>query len=279
MSKVTGMYTKSTSDALVCSSQGDAMKLSASSASPSHSANRDEASLRAEYAAADAEANQSTSLDDDALMPVQRAKSAGECELPSIRDMRSNTDEPQRAAPALRAPGVRAFHSVPAPRAPRAAAPSSSRTLLPLAAGFWWRVALWAVTAAFCAAVYAHTLQLLPRAPYVLVLIAVMLLLQRISHVQDADYGHYRHHSLLQAGSGYYNCSLPFHRPGARLSGKCSSLCCFGICCRRRHTNIFHSAAALLMLITTVANRLYILLMNNWTRRRLHAPPCCCDIT
>jgi hypothetical protein len=229
MSKVTGMYSKSSSDALVCSSQGDAIKQLASSPSPSDSANRDETSHRVESVAADAGANQSTSLDDDDLIPVQRSKSVAECELPSIRDLRRNADELPRASPALRAPGVRAFHTVPAPRAPRAAAPSSSRTFQPLARGFWWRVALWAVTAAFCAAVCAHTLQLLPRAPYVLMLIAVMRLLQRISRVQDACFWRdlVSTHYCEQAAA----IITALSRFTVRTLAYQANMSCFGICC------------------------------------------------
>jgi hypothetical protein len=174
MSKVTGLYTKSSSDALACSSRAPASLASSGSLlasakevvySPS-----EKATTATADAAAAAEVHPQSTQADDGSISARSTKSANICELPSIHKLQQKADPLLPVAPSpLRAPGVRAFRT----DAAALLQPVPSSTRRPLATGFYWRAALWTVAVAFCAAVYAHTLRRLPPAPYVLILIAV----------------------------------------------------------------------------------------------------------
>jgi anti-sigma-K factor RskA len=167
MSKVTGLYSKSSSDALACSPQVNAAETSSPATPSLDSVQGDEWAACAVPAGARAAANRSANEGDDLIQAVQ-SKSEGGCGLPSIHKLQQNSEPVAIAPAALRAPGVRAFQSTAS-----AAAPSAPSTQRPLSRSSWWRVALVAVAVAFCAAVYAHTLHILPPAPYVLFLVSV----------------------------------------------------------------------------------------------------------
>jgi len=176
MSKVSGLYTKSSSEALGSLPQ-DAVQSSAFAAAPLATAQNDEASRTAPHAAAapaaEAQVTEIGTQDDDSPHAVRRTQSAQDCALPSLRKMQldSTSDHAHTLVPpSPRAPGVRAFQPTPA-AAP--VAKNTKRASPPLTRFFWWRAAVWALAAIFCAAVYAHAVQLLPPAPYVLILIAV----------------------------------------------------------------------------------------------------------
>lgn len=177
MSKVSGLYPKASCDATGSSPRDTVLERAASASAYSSSAVRDEVSSprtdAAAVAPAAAEAIQSSSQVDNGTYPVIRARSAQDCELPSVRALLHSSERPSHApAPVQRAPGVRSFHPAPATSA---VASNSARTLHPTSRRFFlWHAAAWAVAAAFCAAVCAHTLQLLPPAPYVLLLFLVI---------------------------------------------------------------------------------------------------------
>ena len=177
MSKVSGLYPKASSDAIGSSPRDAVLERAASASEYSSSAVRDEfSSPRTDVAAAapaDAEAIQSSSQVDNDTNPVIRARSAQDCELPSVRALLHSSERPSRtAAPMQRAPGVRSFQPA---ASTSAVASNSARTSHPTSRRFFlWHAAAWTVAAAFCAAVCAHTLQLLPPAPYVLLLFVVI---------------------------------------------------------------------------------------------------------
>jgi hypothetical protein len=108
--------------------------------------------------------------DKAAINHVRIAASGPFCELPSLSKLPVNDEGVSRIVSAplpQRAPGLRSFHAMPADTA------IQSRALRPLSRNFWWSAAVWAVAATFCCAVYAHTMHLLPPAPYVLILVVV----------------------------------------------------------------------------------------------------------
>ncbi len=173
MSKVSGLYTKPSSDALGSAHQDVLLQHSQSASLPLVSSDQEKSSNTATVAtsAAPSAAAQAALAVGGNADAAQQGQPAPDCELPSIRNpkLQFTPPPPVSSSPVLRAPGVSAFR--PDARNVLAVAPSTPRP--PLSPRFWWAVAVWMVAAAFCAAVYAHTLQLLPPAPYVLFLILV----------------------------------------------------------------------------------------------------------
>ena len=207
MSKVTGLYAKSSSDALACSPQVNATESSAAATPSLDSVQRDEWAACAAPAGATTAANRSANHGDDLIQAVQ-SKSEEGCGLPSIRKLQQNSEPVAITSAALRAPGVRAFQSTAS-----AAAPSAPSTQRPLSRSSWWQAALVAVAVAFCAAVYAHTLHILPPAPYVLFLVSVCRAAVAIIVAPR---------SLTNgAGHGCHHRFIPIHCPGTCISGKC----------------------------------------------------------
>ena len=173
MSKVSGLYTKSSCDALGSAHQDVSLQHSQSASSPLVSSDQEKSSNTATAvtsAAPSAEVQAALAVGGNADAAQQR-QLAPDCELPSIRNpkLQFTPPPPVSSSPVLRAPGVSAFRP---DSNLLAVAPSAPRP--PLSPRFWWAVAVWMVAAAFCAGVYAHTLQLLPPAPYVLFLIVVI---------------------------------------------------------------------------------------------------------
>jgi hypothetical protein len=172
MSKVSGLYTKSSGDALGSVSQGTASEhlRSASALLDSSEEHKSSITAKASPSASHAAHVQSTNSFCGNADAGQDKQIAPDCELPSVSNPKLKFDPPLvSSSPAQRAPGVNAFRadSKASHAVPKLSRPPSPR--------FSWTLAVWVVAVTFCVAVQAHTLELLPPAPYVLVLVAVIL--------------------------------------------------------------------------------------------------------
>ncbi len=172
MSKVSGLYTKSSGDALESASR-EVVLGRFQSAPVSLSSSEQEKSLNLVGTSQSASHAAHVPWNDEFSANAAAAKdkqTIPHCDLPSLSNPKLKCDlsPPAFSSTTQRAPGVSAFR---ADSKLSAAAPNCSRPLPPR---FWWTLATWVVAVGFCVGVYAHSVQLLPPAPYVLVLVVVI---------------------------------------------------------------------------------------------------------